>query len=60
MKLTLKVRIQQEMLVKMISKRKVDEAKIKAPTVLTWIPGMIPVIAPHITPIKHANNISKI
>ncbi len=41
-------------------KRKVEEAKINAPTVLTCIPGIIPVTAPHTTPIRHANNRSKI
>ena len=40
--------------------RKVEKAKINAPTVLTWIPGIIPVTAPHKTPIRHANNRSKI
>jgi len=32
-----------------------DDAKIKAPTVLTWIPGIKPVTAPQRTPIKQAN-----
>ncbi len=34
--------------------KKVDDAKIKAPTVFTWIPGINPVIEPHKTPIMHA------
>jgi hypothetical protein len=41
-------------------RRKVEKAKRNAPTVLTWIPGIIPVTTPHKTPIRHANNRSKI
>ena len=41
-------------------RRKVEQAKINAPTVLTWIPGIMPVTAPHKTPIRHAIKISKI
>ena len=41
-------------------KRKFEEANIKAPTVLTCIPGIIPVTAPHVTPIRQAINRSKI
>ena len=41
-------------------KRKGEEAKINAPTVFTWRPGIIPVIAPQTTPNKHAIRRSKI
>jgi hypothetical protein len=41
-------------------KRYVEDAKINAPTVLTWIPGIIPVKTPHKTPIRQATNRSKI
>jgi len=33
--------------------KNVEDAKINAPTVLTWIPGINPVIVPHKTPIMH-------
>lgn len=39
-------------------KRKTDELKTNAPTVLTWIPGITPVTAPHKTPIMHIMMIS--
>jgi hypothetical protein len=41
-------------------KIKADDAKMKAPTVLTWIPGIIPVNAPQKTPKMHATIRSKI
>lgn len=41
-------------------KREVDNVKTKTPTVLTWIPGIRPVIAPHITPNIQAKSKSKI
>jgi len=37
-----------------------DDAKVKAPTVLTWIPGINPVTAPQRTPMIQANMRSKI
>ena len=40
--------------------KKVVEVNTKAPTVLTWMPGIIPVNAPQITPKMHANRRSKI
>lgn len=39
-------------------KRKADEVKTNAPTVLTWIPGITPVNAPHNTPKIHEKMIS--
>jgi hypothetical protein len=41
-------------------KREADDAKTKAPTVLTCIPGIKPVTAPHITPKRQAAIRSKI
>lgn len=37
-----------------IPSKNADEAKIIAPAVLTWIPGIIPVTAPHKIPKKQA------
>ena len=37
-----------------IVKRKVEDAKIMAPAVLTCIPGIIPVVVPIAIPIKQA------
>ena len=41
-------------------RRNDEDAKTNAPTVLTWIPGIIPVTAPQTTPIMHAIIRSKI